>query len=313
MLPKPAPLLTTLKQLLPQSLDKYLRLGRYDKPIGSHLFFLPAAWGLALASPMWYPSPTLMLGCYVSAAMIRGAGCAVNDWWDRDYDRQVERCKTRPIASGEINTAQAVLFFTWNSSPLLLGLLAGPLPTQLSVCALLPMYCTYPLFKRITYWPQVMLGFTFNMGTIIAYTLVTGELTPAAVALYLGGVSQTILYDTLYAYQDRDDDVKAGVKSTALRWGEHYKEWSTLFTGISAITWTATGVMAGLDPSYYLGVTAAIGHMIWQYTTIDINSKKDCWNKFASNTHTCLFLLGGIMMAKWRMQQEKELQKRVQH
>lgn len=312
MQPKPAPLFSTLKNLIPSSMDKYWRLGRYDKPIGSHLFFLPAAWGLALASSAWYPSPTLMLGCYVSASMIRGAGCVVNDWWDRDYDRQVERCKTRPIASGEVNTSQAAIFFALNSSPLLMGLTLGPPATQLAVCALLPMYCTYPLFKRITYWPQVMLGFTFNMGTLIAYPLVTGDITYAALTLYLGGVAHTVVYDTLYAYQDRDDDIHAGVKSTALRWGENYKEWSTFFTAITAISWTATGVLAGLDPAYYVGVAAAISHMVWQYTTIDINNKKDCWNKFASNKYTCLLLLGGIMMAKWRREQETKLQKRVQ-
>lgn len=287
-----------LKNLLPAWAEPYWRLGRYDKPIGTMLFYLPGTWGIALASQTWYPDPIRMVQLYAFSAMVRAAGCTVNDWWDRDLDRKVDRCKSRPIAAGEISTSQAAVFFALNAFPISCAYFMGPPAVRQVIHWFVPMMVAYPLFKRITYWPQVALGFTFNIGLLGMYTYMTNSLHPAPLCFYLGGTCWTLVYDSIYAYQDRNDDVTAGVKSTALRWGENYKAWASLFTAATGAFWYAGGVYAGLGTPYYYGLAATLGHIAWQYLTVDVNSRESCWKKFEANQIAGLMLLAAILAGK---------------
>lgn len=283
---------------VPKNFHPYLKLGRYDKPIGSVLFFLPASWTIALYSPAWYPDPFVFAGFAGAACLIRAAGCAANDWWDRDFDKQVERCKTRPIASGEINSSQALSFYLLNTAPIPLTMLTLSPLGKLVFFSAIPLYTFYPLAKRYTYWPQAVLGLAMNVGTPMAAVYLTGALDPATLALTAGAWSWTLVYDSIYAYQDRADDLKAGVKSTAVLWGDNYKMYCNGFTAISAATWTYAGVAAGLGPGYFLGLSGVIGHMVWQYQTVNINNPKDCWRMFVANQWTGAALLLAIILGK---------------
>jgi 4-hydroxybenzoate polyprenyltransferase len=209
---------------LPGWAEPYARLARIDRPIGTWLLLFPAWWGIALAAPVQpepgWPDPVLLLLFALGALVMRGAGCTLNDIADRDFDARVARTRLRPLPSGRITVFQALVFlaaqlaigaavlFSLNNLSILLGL------------AVLALIGTYPFMKRITWWPQLFLGLNFNWGALIGWTAVTGALAAPPLLLYLGGVFWTLGYDTIYAHQDKEDDARIGVKSSALALGE---------------------------------------------------------------------------------------------
>ena len=204
---------------LPDPVQPYLYLMRADRPIGAWLLFWPGAWAIVLAAE--YPDQlSLLLYTLVlfalGAPIMRGAGCTINDLWDRDLDRHVERTARRPIASGRIPVRNALVFL---GVLLLIGLY---ILTQLSPTAVLlglacvPLIILYPLMKRFTYWPQLFLGLTFNFGALIGWAAIDVTISQIAVILYIGGVFWTIGFDTIYAFQDIEDDLSIGIKSTAI-------------------------------------------------------------------------------------------------
>ncbi|KAJ1381039.1 UbiA prenyltransferase family, partial [Ochromonadaceae sp. CCMP2298] len=190
----------------------YLYLARVDKQVGTLLLMWPCFWSTCLAAPMGgVPDLALLAKFAVGSFVMRGAGCTINDLWDKDFDKHVERTKSRPLASGAISVPQALGFLcaqltcgltvlvSLNAETVLLGLLSMPLV----VC--------YPLMKRFTNWPQLVLGLTFNWGALVGWTAVTGpSLLSEALPLYCAGVCWTLVYDTLYGYQDRKDDKRIG-------------------------------------------------------------------------------------------------------
>lgn len=190
----------------------YLHLARVDKQVGTMLLLWPCVWSISLAAPIEALPDLFMISKFAAGAVImRGAGCVINDIWDKDFDKHVERTKSRPLASGELSVRQAVGFLalqlscglgvlvTLNNSSIILGL------------ASMPLVVAYPLMKRFTNWPQLVLGFTFNWGALLGWTAVHGSCSVEhCVPLYLGGVCWTLVYDTLYGYQDRKDDAKLG-------------------------------------------------------------------------------------------------------
>ncbi len=201
----------------------YLRLARMDRPIGTWLLLFPCWWSLALAEVSRlqpYPNVWYLALFAVGALAMRGAGCAYNDYVDRDYDAQVARTASRPIPSGQVRPRQALLFavalalvgfvvlIQFNTFTIWLGI------SSLGLVAL------YPFMKRITYWPQLVLGLAFNWGALMGWAAVKGSLSAAPLLLYAGSVLWTIGYDTIYAHQDKEDDLMLGLKSTALRFGE---------------------------------------------------------------------------------------------
>jgi len=284
---------------LPKAWSPYVRLGRYDKPIGSYLVFIPACWGLAAALPTGIPDPHWILLYGAASAMIRAAGCSVNDIWDKDFDSNVERCKTRPIASGELTRTQALKFFAANLAPMYVGFcIVNPLARQL-LLASIPLIVTYPLAKRYTYWPQAVLGLCMNYSCLVAYAHFAAAFDPwVIVPLYIGGWAWTMIYDSIYAYQDIKDDILVGVKSTALLWKDDIKLYCAGLTAIAGTGWLVAGVSAGWGLPYYFGMSAAVGHLIHTWYTVDIKDPANCSKKFIESKYTGWILLASIVLAK---------------
>ena len=269
---------------LPPFFRPYARLARLDRPVPIWLLLLPCWWSIALAaSPSGFPNLWLLFLFGVGSIVMRGAGCTFNDLVDRDYDRQVARTSTRPIASGEIGIFGAIVFLALQ---LLIGLfillLLRPLAAGLGVASLL-LVATYPFMKRITYWPQAFLGLTFNWGALMGYAAATGRIDPAPVALYGAGIAWTLVYDTIYAHQDKEDDALIGVRSTALKFGKRTKPWLGVFALAMLALLALTILLAGLGKIAWLAVAAAALHLAWQIVFVDIDDPADCLKKFRAS------------------------------
>ena len=286
-----------IDRFAPEVIRPYLRLARLDRPIGTWLLLLPCWWGAALATPAW-PDATMFVLFTIGAVVMRGAGCTVNDLADRKFDARVARTATRPIASGQISVLKAFVFLALQ---LLLGLSIllqfNAFTVALGVSSLL-LIVLYPFMKRITYWPQLFLGFTFNWGALLGWAAVKGELSAPAFVLYGAGIFWTLGYDTIYAHQDKEDDVLIGVKSTALKFGDGTKPWLVGFYSITVILLAATGLLANLAWPFYSGLTLAALHLAWQIKSVDIANSKNCLRRFKSNRDFGLILLAGIIAAQ---------------
>ncbi|EPQ02168.1 4-hydroxybenzoate polyprenyltransferase, mitochondrial [Myotis brandtii] len=239
---------------------------RLDKPIGTWLLYLPCTWSIGLAAepgsfPDWY-----MLSLFgTGAVLMRGAGCTINDMWDRDYDKKVTRTATRPIAAGDISTFQSFVFLGGQLT-LALGVLLclNYYSIALGAASLL-LVITYPLMKRITYWPQLALGFTFNWGALLGWSAVKGSCDPfVCLPLYFSGIMWTLIYDTIYAHQDKRDDALIGVKSTALRFRENTKQWLSGFSVAMLGALSLVGVNTGQTVPYYTALAAVAAHLTHQ-------------------------------------------------
>jgi 4-hydroxybenzoate polyprenyltransferase len=234
----------------------------------------------------------------IGAMVMRGAGCTLNDLVDRDFDAQVARTRTRPLPSGAISPAQAVVFMAAQlavGAAVLLSFNRFAVGVGLAVLVLI---ATYPFMKRITYWPQFFLGLNFNWGALLGWAAVRGDLDWAPALLYAGGIAWTLGYDTIYAHQDKEDDVRIGVKSSALALGSRTRPWLFIFYAGAAALWVAAGASAGLAWPYYVGLTLATAQLAWQAARVDIDDPDDCLAKFRSNRLAGWLLLLGIIAAR---------------
>ncbi|XP_017408551.1 4-hydroxybenzoate polyprenyltransferase, mitochondrial isoform X1 [Vigna angularis] len=286
---------------LPKQVQPYARLARLDKPIGTWLLLWPCIWSITMAAtPGHLPDFKMMTLFACGALLLRGAGCTINDLLDRDIDTMVERTKMRPVASGLLTPFQGLCFLGFQ---LLLGLgillQLNNYSRVLGASSLLLVF-SYPLMKRFTFWPQAYLGLTFNWGALLGWAAVKGSLNPSIVLpLYASGVFWTLVYDTIYAHQDKEDDLKVGVKSTALRFGDSTKEWITGF-GIACVGGLA---LSGFNAEiagwpYYASLAAASGHLGWQIWTVDLSSRADCNRKFVSNKWFGAIIFGGVLAGR---------------
>uniref|UniRef100_A0A1I7VKL4 4-hydroxybenzoate polyprenyltransferase, mitochondrial n=1 Tax=Loa loa TaxID=7209 RepID=A0A1I7VKL4_LOALO len=296
----------TLVEVSPKSIQPYLRLMRIDKPTGFWLLYWPCTWSIALAAaPGSLPDLKMLALFGAGSILMRSAGCIMNDIFDKDYDRMVERTQSRPLASGELNNLQAVA--------LLALLLSGSLSillqfTWFSVAvgaSSLPLVVVYPFAKRYTYWPQFVLGLAFNWGVLLGWAVIRDELCIALPLLYMASVNWTLIYDTIYAHQDKTDDLIAGIKSTALLFGDKTKYWLTGFAVLTILGFGTTGVMVQQTWPFY-GTLAATGiHLAWQIGAVDINDPKDCWKKFKTNQWLGAILFTGIVAGNLLRKEEK--------
>ena len=291
------PAMSWIDRLAPAAMRPYLRLARLDRPIGTWLLLFPCWWSVALASPS-LPDPWLMALFAAGAVVMRGAGCTVNDIWDRDFDARVARTADRPIASGAVSVPGAVVFLG-------LQLLGGLLVlAQFNTFAIvlgagsLILIAVYPYMKRVTYWPQAVLGLTFNWGALLGWAAVHGEVAPPALALYAAGVLWTLGYDTIYAHQDKDDDLLVGLKSSALKLGGATRGWLFVFYGVAAALLALAGSLAGLAWPFYAALALAGAHLAWQAGAVDTDNPKDCLAKFKSNQLFGWIVLGGIIAGR---------------
>lgn len=266
----------------PAAARPYLRLMRLDRPIGTWLLLFPCWWSVAMATRGW-PDPRFLALFAVGALIMRGAGCTLNDIADRHFDARVARTADRPIASGQITVFQAVVFLGLQ----LLAGLAILLQFNRATVALgilsLVLVAVYPFSKRVTYWPQAILGLTFNWGALLGWTAVRGSLDWPAVALYAACFFWTMGYDTIYAHQDKEDDILIGVKSTALKLGDATRPWLFGFYGATVALMTSAGWLAGLAWPFYVGLALAGAHLFRQAATVDIADPAHCLAVFRSN------------------------------
>jgi 4-hydroxybenzoate polyprenyltransferase len=287
---------TAIVEKAPSKTQPYLKLIRLDKPTGTFLLFWPASWGITLATPASSLPDLKIIAIFATGSfLMRGAACIINDLWDKKYDKQVERTAMRPLACGDLNTNQAIA--------LLAGFLSGSLACllqldsttiALGVTAIIPTVL-YPLAKRYTYWPQIALGATLNYGAIMGFVAVSNSFIPEAIIpLYFSTICWTLIYDTIYAHQDKEDDIKIGVKSTALRLGEQTKPWLTAFATGMITNLGIAGYVTEQTWPFFFALAATSCHLGWQISTLQINSRQDCWKKFNSNQWIGILILSGL-------------------
>ena len=276
-------------RLAPARARPFLRLSRADRPAGTWLLLIPCWWGLSLAMAATGPrafDAWIGLGCAAGAFLMRGAGCTWNDVTDRDIDASVARTRSRPIPSGQVTLRGALAWMAVQAVIAFAILLSfPPAAIWLGTASLLPV-AIYPFAKRFTWWPQVFLGVAFNWGALLAWTAHEGRLGWPAVMLYLGGLAWTLFYDTIYAYQDVEDDALIGVKSTARRFGDRPRPWLRGFL-VATVAFLSAAVVLALDPlpalAALLGVWAMGWHLAWQLVRLDIADPARCLMLFRAN------------------------------
>jgi 4-hydroxybenzoate polyprenyltransferase len=277
----------------------YLRLARLDRPIGSWLLLLPCWWssGLAaIAAREAAPKLLLLLLFLIGAFAMRGAGCTWNDIVDRDLDKSVERTRSRPIPSGQVSVAQAGGFLILQAAIGFCVLISlNGFAIALGIASL-AIVAVYPFMKRITYWPQTVLGLAFSWGALMGWAAAFGRLDAPAVLLYAGSISWVIGYDTIYAHQDREDDALIGIKSTALLFGDRTKAMLGLFYGLAVALIGTAGVTAGGGVIFALGLLAFGAHLVWQVIRIDVADPDQCLALFKSNRNAGLILFAGMLL-----------------
>ena len=285
-------------RLLPSGMRPYARLARLDRPIGIWLLMFPCWWGTALASPS-YPSPWFLILFALGATVMRAAGCVMNDIADRDFDARVARTANRPIASGVISVRRALAFMAALSLVGLLVLVQFNRFTVLLAVASLIFVALYPFAKRVTDWPQAVLGLTFNWGALVGWSAVTGGLDLPALLLYAAGFFWTLGYDTIYAHQDKADDAAIGVRSTALRLGHRTRPWLAGFYSVAILLLAAAGRSAGgLGWPFAAGVLAVTVHFAWQTASLDTEDTHGCLARFRANRHVGLIVFVAIVAGR---------------
>ncbi|WP_169544535.1 4-hydroxybenzoate octaprenyltransferase [Sneathiella aquimaris] len=268
----------------PEMVQPYLKLSRVDRPIGTWLLLFPCWWSVALATGQGQLPDAFLLVCFaIGAFVMRGAGCTLNDIADRNFDGMVERTRKRPIPSGQVSVRQAVIWLAVQCLVGLLVLLQFNLPAIIVGAASLVLVAIYPFAKRFTYWPQFFLGLAFNYGALLGWVGQTGSLSWTAVILYVGGISWTLGYDTIYAHQDKEDDILIGVKSTALKFGNQTTDWLFGFYLITLLSLTLCGWLNDLSVLFYIGIAGAGAHLLWQIRYLDIDNSDRCLMLFKSN------------------------------
>jgi len=284
--------------LAPALARPYLRLARLDRPIGSWLLLMPCWWSVGLAGMHngHFPSLWHIVLFFVGAFAMRGAGCTWNDLVDRNLDGLVERTRSRPIPSKQVTIAQATVFMLAQALVGLLVLVQFNRFTVVTGLASLLVVVIYPFMKRITYWPQIFLGLAFSWGALMGWPAAFGRLDWPALVLYAGSICWVIGYDTIYAHQDREDDLLIGIKSTALLFGERTPSMLASFYACAVVLITLAGFMAGGGTVFTFGVIAFAAHLAWQVTRIDIDDPAYCLVLFKSNRDAGLILFGAMLL-----------------
>lgn len=248
---------------LPLSWGPYARLCRLDRPVGTWLTLLPCIAALIQAAGGWPDLWRLFIFAF-GALLMRGVGCCFNDMFDRNFDHQVERTRFRPLTSGQLRMRQAVWFVLAQLAVAAVLLLAINSFSRWLALLLLPLVVIYPLCKRFTHWPQAVLGMAFNWGMLMAWTDTQNALPLAAILMWAGAVAWQIGYDAIYGYIDMEDDLKLGLKSAAIRFGDNGKQWLSGFYAAGLILWLWAGYGMGMSWPYFLIMALIACHLIWQ-------------------------------------------------
>src|ERR1700732_2693311 len=252
----------------------YLRLSRFDRPIGSWLLLMPCWWSAALAAGVAHDIhrlPLVIALFFVGAFVIRGAGCTWNDIADRDLDAMVERTRSRPIPAGQVSVARAFAFLIVQA---LIGLAVLLQFNRFAVAtgiASLVIVAIYPFMKRITWWPQIVLGLAFSWGALMGFAVTQERIDATALLLYAGSIAWVIGYDTIYAHQDAEDDALVGIKSTALLFGARTRPALMVFYGLAVVLIGVALALGGSHWPAWIGLAAFAAHLIWQIRRLRIS------------------------------------------
>ena len=283
---------------LPEAWRPYALLMRLDRPIGSWLLVLPGFWAFAMAAPDWARGLWLTALFGLGAVLMRGAGCVVNDLWDRDLDRRVERTAGRPLASGAVTPRQALAFLAALLLVSLLILIQLPWTAiLLGVLSLVPI-ALYPLAKRVTDYPQAVLGLVFSWAAPTGYAAATGGLDAAAFALWAAGFFWILGYDTIYAHQDREDDALVGIRSTALRFGENTRPFLIACYTMTVALLLLAGWLAGLSWWFAPALLVPAGLLARQVVALDIRDPALCLRLFKANRDVGLAIAAAFLIGR---------------
>ena len=276
----------------------YLRLSRFDRPIGSWLLLLPCWWSAALAAGIagHLASLPLVLTLFlIGAFVMRGAGCTWNDITDRHLDARVERTRSRPIPAGQVSVAQAAAFLVLQGLIGLAVLLQFNRFAVVTGIASLLIVAVYPFMKRITFWPQIVLGLAFSWGALMGFAVILGRFEAPALWLYAGAIAWVIGYDTIYAHQDAEDDALIGIKSTALLFGDRTRPALVAFYGAAVVLIGVALVTAGAHRLAWIELAVFAAHLVWQVARLDISDPALCLRVFKSNRDAGLLLFAGLL------------------
>ncbi|MGQ0681735.1 4-hydroxybenzoate octaprenyltransferase [Bradyrhizobium sp.] len=277
----------------------YLRLSRFDRPIGSWLLLMPCWWSAALAAGISGNVRSLALTVvlfFIGAFVMRGAGCTWNDITDRDLDAKVERTRSRPIPAGQVSVAQAFAFLVLQALIGLAVLVQFNRFAILAGIASLAIVAIYPFMKRITWWPQVVLGLAFSWGALMGFAAEFERIGLIALVLYAGSISWVIGYDTIYAHQDAEDDALIGIKSTALLFGEKTKPALMIFYGLAVVLIGVALYLAAVRWPAWIGLAAFAAHLAWQIKRLELGNSELCKRVFYSNRDAGLLLFAGLLV-----------------
>ena len=280
----------------------FIELTRLTKPIGFMLLFWPCIWGLTLAydfnsglNNYFFFSILFLSG----SILMRSAGCIVNDIVDRKFDKKVERTKNRPIASGRVSVKLAIIYSISLCFLAFLVLLNFNYFTIFMALVSMPLAFTYPLMKRITYWPQLFLGITFNYGLVLGFIAIENQLSLVSIAFYIGAIFWTLGYDTIYGFQDIKDDEIIGVKSTSIKFKNDPKKFLFISYIIFILSLAIVGIFMDFKSIYFLFMIFPIYHLLYyQINKLNTANPDDCLNKFKSNNFLGLLILLNILIGK---------------
>ena len=283
-------------------LNLFIELTRLKKPIGFMLLFWPCIWGLTLVYDF-----NSSLNNYIffgslflaGSILMRSAGCIVNDIVDKNFDKKVERTKNRPIASGKVSIKLALIYSVVLCGLAFLVLINFNKFTIYMALLSMPLAFTYPLMKRITYWPQLFLGITFNYGLVLAWTSISNEVSLVALVFYFGAIFWTLGYDTIYGFQDIKDDEIIGVKSTSIKFKNDPKKFLLLCYLVFIISLIFVGINMNFELFYFIFLIIPTSQLfIFQIKKLNIYNTNDCLTKFKSNNLLGLIVLTNILIGK---------------
>ena len=280
----------------------FAELTRLKKPIGYMLLFWPCLWGLTIAYDFSNGLSIYffyLLLFFLGSVLMRSAGCIVNDILDRKFDNKVFRTKGRPIASGKISVKLALLYSGILCLIALLVLINFNFFTIAIALASMPLAFTYPLMKRFTYWPQLFLGITFNYGLLLGWTSINGEISLTPIIFYLGAIFWTLGYDTIYGFQDIEDDEIIGVKSTSIKFKKNPKIFLSLCYLLFILFFIITGIKLNFNKYFFISTMTVFFHLfIIQIMNFDKENKEKCLKIFKSNNFLGLIILICILIGK---------------
>ncbi|MDR0288775.1 MAG: 4-hydroxybenzoate octaprenyltransferase [Rickettsiales bacterium] len=277
--------------------NHYFSLMRLHSLTGLWLVLFPSLSGIILASTsLSWQAFFLFILFTIGAFLMRPAGCIINDIFDKEIDAHVERTKYRPLASGALNVKQALILLSLLLSIALVILLLTNKTTLILGVISMCMIIIYPLLKRYVWWPQLFLGFTFNMGSLLGWAAVKNQISIEPMLFYAGCIFWTLSYDTIYAHQDKRDDEKLGMKSTALYFGDTTKSWLKRFHLISLMMWLYAGILSSLNNIFYIALLAVGVMFHCQYKNLNPDDSSQCMSIFKNNSYVGLLLFLGILL-----------------